>query len=402
MRPQQQSKGWERSQEIPSRYIERKRGLRRSSRPQKLTSSATQFVSPNEKGGVLRFVTAGSGQDVKKSCSPSIRRPAPRDWIHEQSRHDNEMTCNNCCTSTNDQAKRRTEPRTLSSTTQCSSWSGNNNLGSVARHDATPKRCGGVPSRQRRNPLPCKKRQSSNRQRLRETCRRQDELIEDAPVQSIIIDKIPKMVSVSMEPDDTTSDISLEGLWYLDVFDDRTLTPHPSYEIDCHDARPNERDFHYLYQSSLRLQDRSMKVPHEQNCQSGKVKGNYHGNVTRSCGNGDGDDDSAGLFTALWGICQGLSRFFVSDGSDDLTMTTSTEKFTFLPHFYDYDKEEDEARHFLNERDDWEDRGERSTPRDVMNLMRRGGNMVEEKKKPTASELALFCKFDSFNQDRFA
>ena len=354
-----------------------------------------QFVSPNKKVNVLRFDTVGSEQNTKKTFSPSFRRPAPRDWIHELSRHDQETIYYNCCTYTNDQAKRRVEPATPSRTTQCSSWSGNNNLGSVARQDATPKRCGGVPRRQTRNPRPSKKRQSLNRQIPRKTCHRQSELSEHVPVQSIIINMIPKMVSVSMEPDDTTSDISLEEVLYLDDFDDRTLTPHPSFEIDCRDARPNERDFHHLYQSSLRLHDKSEQVPHERNWQSGN-------DVTRPCGSCDGENDSAGLLTACWGICQGLSRFFVSNGSDDLTMTTSTEKFTFLPHFYDYDKEEDETRHCLNERDEEEDRRERSTPRDVMNLMWRGGNMIEEKKKPTASGLVMSCKSDSFNLVRFA
>ena len=150
-------------------------------------------------------------------------------------------------------------------------------------------------------------------------------------------------------------------------------------------AEPNARDFHYLYQTSLQLHtSANHHIPHQPAEQLTVESGEFHEHLRTFPNNENEDNNFVGIFGACWAICQDFSSFFgiTTDGPDDVT-STPTEKFTFLPTYRSLDLRI------------------KSTPRDVMNLMRRGRDAKEKKKKPRRPEGPSWKDF-SFNQNYFA
>ena len=349
------------------------------------TIPVMKTVSLGEKGKSPSVSTfAESNKETRNMTICGFRRPDPRALFPDQVRR-NQGTTKECFSSISNhsrsKATRKTELTANSTATQISAPSR-----TITSIDTTPKRSGGVPSRTSRNMHKSKGRQISNSNCPRASYSRTQTMnIGFTHLLPILTDEVPMVVLVPPETDDNMSAISLEGLGMLEYYDDRTLTPHPSYEIDYHDAKPNERDFHYLYQTSLQLHTSANHyILHQPDEQRTVESEEFHEHLRNFTNNENEDNNSVGIFGACWAICQDVSSFFgiTTNGSDDVA-STPTAKFTFLPTYRSLDLRI------------------KSTPRDVMNLMRRGRDAKEKKKKPRRPEGPSWKDF-SFNQNYVA
>lgn len=140
--------------------------------------------------------------------------------------------------------------------------------------------------------------------------------------------KIPIDVFISPDPDnDTTSDVSLGELYGLhNDPDDRTLTPHPSFENDdVHRDYDDGKDFHYMYQSFLRLEAEELGSQNPSDHQRS------YRNASRPEEEEEVDDSAtAGLMDMCWGLCMDLKFLCTRSWTDDLKGAMETATFAFL------------------------------------------------------------------------
>jgi hypothetical protein len=287
----------------------------------------------------------------------SFRRPAPRDWIFDRPTHTTDtktdivhrkITCHHhgsiAATRSSSSGSCHTAPTTKSSdsitrrhvattptTARISNRRSNDQMFSETDSNGlflrsrTATFCG-FPSRLVEYELQPKYRPTTSFTRGMAQSIPKEIRIQPHPT----LGEIPNQVFIPPEPDDhSTSDVSLDELYGLlaDQADDRTLTPHPSFDIDdTHRDYDDVKDFHYLYQSFLRLEAKELGPQNRSGHQ------NSHQDASRPEPDAEIDDSStAGLLDMCWGLCMDLKFLWTRSWKEDFKGAMDTATFTFLP-----------------------------------------------------------------------
>jgi hypothetical protein len=286
----------------------------------------------------------------------SFRRPAPRDWIIDRPTNTTDTKTDIVLRKTTNYHHASIAATRSSSSTSCHTASTTKSSDSNTRHHVATTPATARNSNRRSNDqmlsetdsdvlvprsrtayicgCPSRLVEYESQPKYRPTSSFARGMVQRIPKQIRIqpnptLAEIPNQVFIPPEPDDhSTSDVSLDELYGLfkDQADDRTLTLHPSFDNDdTHRDHDDVKDFHFLYQSFLRLEAKEFGTQNPHDHQNSDRD-------TRRPEPAEEVDDSftAGLLDVCWGLCMDLKLLCTRSWKDDFKCAMDTATFTFL------------------------------------------------------------------------